>query len=33
MIDDQENKVKLAPFYLKLALIPPFGLAIEVFLV
>jgi hypothetical protein len=33
MNDDQENKDKLAPFYLKLALVPPFGLAIEVFLV
>jgi hypothetical protein len=33
MNDVQENKDKLAPFYLKLALVPPFGLAIEVFLV
>ena len=33
MKEDQENKDQLAPFYVKLALIPPFGLAIEVFLV
>lgn len=33
MNDDQENKDKLASFYLNLAIIPPFGLVIEVFLV
>ena len=33
MNDDQEIKDKLKPFYLKLAIIPPFGLVIEVFLV
>lgn len=33
MNDDQENKDKLAPLYLNLALIPPFGLVIEIFLV
>lgn len=33
MNEDQENKNQLAPFYVKLAIIPPVGLAIEVFLV
>ena len=33
MNEDQESKNQLAPFYVKLALIPPFGLVIEVFLV
>ena len=33
MNDDEENKDKITPFYLKLALVPPFGLVIEVFLV
>jgi hypothetical protein len=33
MNDDEENKDKITSFYLKLALVPPFGLVIEVFLV
>jgi hypothetical protein len=33
MNENQESKDKKAPFYVKLAIIPPFGFVIEVFLV